>query len=538
MATEEQTANSSYLTLRSDGAVRRGQRLTISNRTVTKLSFLLYKSGSPTGDVTFTIRKVSDDSIINSKVWGNASALTTSTSGTWYEVTFDSPVLVNEEVRILAEFSGGDASNWVGCRLQTSDVKADEYSTSYIASYADYAPYDGAYIYTFSVVAPTVTTQAATNVEATSATGNGNITDVDGQNCHTRGFCYKVGTSGDPTTADSKVFDDGAGSYGTGAYTKAITGLSPGTSYRVRAYAINSGGTGYGVTVQILTKPAAPTDVAATESYVYKVIVTWTKSTGATGYQVYRDGAPLGWLGDVATYDDTGADPPTITPGSAVATDGVYTDKVALSLSGTGINNGTTHTYKVKARNATGESGDSGTDTGYRDPGQLVYRWYKSAGDSDASYSIIVGATGSTYNDTAAPAPTITPGSADASDGAHTDKVVLTLAGHGGNNGAGRYYKCYLTSSGVTPQYSNPNRGYRGTTTLTFQWQRSAADSDADYSNITGGTTNPYDDTEAPPANKYYRCVVSMTGATPQTSSPDRGYRGVIGPLPIHFVVR
>ncbi len=101
------------------------------------------------------------------------------------------------------------------------------------------------------VVAPTVTTQDCTNVADTSATGNGNITATGGENCSRRGICYMVGTSGDPTTANSVAYDDG--SFGTGAYTKGITGLSPGTNYRVRAYAVNSAGTGYGTTVQLTT---------------------------------------------------------------------------------------------------------------------------------------------------------------------------------------------------------------------------------------------------------------------------------------------
>ncbi len=104
-----------------------------------------------------------------------------------------------------------------------------------------------------NLVIPTVTTQACTGVQAEQVTANGNITDAGGENCHTRGFCYKQGTSGDPTTSDSKVYDNGGGSYGTGAYNKNITGLTQGTGYRVRAYAINSIGTGYGTTVQVTT---------------------------------------------------------------------------------------------------------------------------------------------------------------------------------------------------------------------------------------------------------------------------------------------
>ena len=102
--------------------------------------------------------------------------------------------------------------------------------------------------------APTVTTQSATNVAQTSCTGNGNITATGGENCTRRGFCYKVGTSGDPTTSDSVAYDDG--SFGTGAFTKSITGLTPNTSYRVRAYAVNSAGTSYGTTVQVTTLKA------------------------------------------------------------------------------------------------------------------------------------------------------------------------------------------------------------------------------------------------------------------------------------------
>ena len=100
---------------------------------------------------------------------------------------------------------------------------------------------------------PTVTTQVVTDILKTTATGNGTITDTGVENAHTRGICYMQGTTGDPTIADSKVFDNGAGSYGVGTYSKAITGLTQGTSYRARAYATNSAGIGYGTTVGFYT---------------------------------------------------------------------------------------------------------------------------------------------------------------------------------------------------------------------------------------------------------------------------------------------
>lgn len=131
--------------------------MTISNREVTKLSFPLQKSGAPTGDVTFTIRKVSDDSIIASKVWGDASALSTGDL-VWREVTLDTPVVVNEEVRIQAEFSGGGGVNNVGVGRTTvaqDDVKAGEYHTLRHATLGivDDPNNDGMYIYTYDLPA-------------------------------------------------------------------------------------------------------------------------------------------------------------------------------------------------------------------------------------------------------------------------------------------------------------------------------------------------------------------------------------------------
>ena len=149
-----------------------------------------------------------------------------------------------------------------------------------------------------------------------------------------------------------------------------------------------------------------------------------------------------GAAGDVATFDDTGAAAPTITAGSAVAGDGASTAQVDLSLSGASANNGTTYTYVV-ASNTAGNSVDSATNTGYRGVGALTYQWQKSVADSDASYSNIGGATASTYADTGAPAPTVTAGTASATDGSATDKVTLSISGASANAGAGRYYKSY-----------------------------------------------------------------------------------------------
>lgn len=148
--TEEQTQSNSQAILCSDFNTRVGQRLTISNRTVTKLSFRMESWVPTSGDVTLTIRKVSDNSTIVSKVWGDASDIPDPVD--WIEVTFDTPTLINEEVRILVEFSGGQLAGWEYIRawIQESDVKSGEYLTRYVSGgWSDTLAWDCAYKYTY-----------------------------------------------------------------------------------------------------------------------------------------------------------------------------------------------------------------------------------------------------------------------------------------------------------------------------------------------------------------------------------------------------
>jgi hypothetical protein len=129
-----------------------------------------------------------------------------------------------------------------------------------------------------------------------------------------------------------------------------------------------------------------------------KVVVTWTKSTGATGYHIYRDGVEIASspVGDVATVDDAAADAGTIS-GSAgcTASDGTSPLHIVLNVAGAAANHGTTHTYTMKAHNATGDSAlGASTDTGYRDVGVLAYEWFRSNADADAAYATIAGEGG------------------------------------------------------------------------------------------------------------------------------------------------
>ena len=102
-----------------------------------------------------------------------------------------------------------------------------------------------------AIVAPTVTTQAVGDIGSSTATGNGTVTADGGGDITERGVCWN--TTGTPTTADSHAV---AGTNGTGAFTAAMTGLTPEQHYFVRAYATNIAGTSYGGSVEFDTVAA------------------------------------------------------------------------------------------------------------------------------------------------------------------------------------------------------------------------------------------------------------------------------------------
>lgn len=96
-------------------------------------------------------------------------------------------------------------------------------------------------------VSVTLTTQPATNVADTSFTANGRLElfflGGGSISYKRRGFCYKAGSSGEPTVSDSVAYEDGSWTYTSDAtinYSRNITGLTPYQSYRVAAYMVRS----------------------------------------------------------------------------------------------------------------------------------------------------------------------------------------------------------------------------------------------------------------------------------------------------------
>jgi hypothetical protein len=87
---------------------------------------------------------------------------------------------------------------------------------------------------------PSVSTSGISGIGMTGATGGGNVSSDGGASVTARGVCW--GTSHSPTT----VGDHTADGTGTGSFTSAISGCTPGTPYYVRAYTTNVAGTSYG----------------------------------------------------------------------------------------------------------------------------------------------------------------------------------------------------------------------------------------------------------------------------------------------------
>ncbi len=135
---------------------------------------------------------------------------------------------------------------------------------------------------TTSAQAPVVTTAAISNLTESSVNSGGEVTSDGGASVTSRGVAY--GTSANPTTSGSKTSDG----TGTGAFNSSITGLTPGTVYYARAYAVNSAGTSYGSQIIFTTTcfSASVTGVRASATNDTSFTAAWDALSGATSYRV------------------------------------------------------------------------------------------------------------------------------------------------------------------------------------------------------------------------------------------------------------
>ncbi|NTW31021.1 MAG: hypothetical protein HGB12_00025 [Bacteroidetes bacterium] len=206
---------------------------------------------------------------------------------------------------------------------------------------------------TFNI--PSVTTQAVSNIAATTATGNGNVTANGGLSITERGVCWN--TSATPTTANSKATSAGT----TGAFTASMTGLSVGTLYYVRAYAINAAGISYGNEVTFTTLNLASITTLAVTSI--------TATTAIGNGNVSADGGATiterGVCWNTSTAPTTGNNKAT-----SAGTTGAFTASI------TGLTAGTLYYVRAYAVNSVGIS--YGIEVTFTTPTPAIVDWNKS----------------------------------------------------------------------------------------------------------------------------------------------------------------
>jgi len=152
--------------------------------------------------------------------------------------------------------SNSHTSNGSGTGIFTSSLTGLTAGTTYYVRAYAINSVDTAYgnqiTFTTTAVAPTVTTTAPSSITTTTATSGGNVTSDGGSAVTGRGVCWS--TLQNPTLSDSHTSNGS----GTGSFTSSITGLTAGTTYYVRAYAINSVDTAYGNQITFTTTAAGP----------------------------------------------------------------------------------------------------------------------------------------------------------------------------------------------------------------------------------------------------------------------------------------
>ncbi|MCX2432381.1 beta strand repeat-containing protein, partial [Pedobacter sp. GR22-10] len=212
--------------------------------------------------------------------------------------------------------------------------------------------------FTIPASSPTVSTDAVTSITTSSATMGGNVSAAGATAVSERGVVYA--TTINPTTSAAKAL---TGS-GTGTFTGTVSGLSPATTYHVRAYAINTIGTSYGADQSFTTQAVTAQPTVASPSNGSLITTTapnytGTATAGAT-VTVYVDGASLG--NTIATGGNWSLTQPT-----ALA-QGSHTVYATAQVSGNAVSaNSTTNTFTIDSTRPsvviTSTAGASGSST-------------------------------------------------------------------------------------------------------------------------------------------------------------------------------
>ena len=182
---------------------------------------------------------------------------------------------------------------------------------------------------------PTVVTVPASDITYTSATCGGEVTSEGDAPVTERGICWT--TNGYPTADGNHIVVGG----GLGSFTATITGLVPGTSYHVCAYAISDAGTVYGGLFLVVTQSLSLPDVYTAS------VSNITLTTATCGGEVTSDGGA-----EVTARGVCWSTSPSPTLNDAHTTDGSGTGTFTSEL--TGLSPNTFYYVRTYATNSQG----------------------------------------------------------------------------------------------------------------------------------------------------------------------------------------
>ncbi len=189
-------------------------------------------------------------------------------------------------------------------------------------------------------VKPTITTAQVTDITPTTASSGGNITSDGGATVTASGVVW--GMAENPTLVSNTGITTNETK--TGTFSSNLTGLTPCTTYYIRAYATNSAGTGYG-NQQTFTTPDGI--LILTTNSVSDITLT----TATCGGNITSDGGASVTARGVVWST---AENPTLDSNTGITTDGSGTGSFTSNL--TDLTPGTTYYVRAYATNTIGTS--------------------------------------------------------------------------------------------------------------------------------------------------------------------------------------
>ena len=179
-----------------------------------------------------------------------------------------------------------------------------------------------------------VSTSSMSNITPTTAVSGGSVSDDGGFPVTAKGVCWS--TTMQPTISNNHTSDGN----GIGSFVSNVTGLEPGTTYYLRAYARNSSGVAYGEQ-QTFTTPSGLPEVTT------NAVSSITSNTAICGGMVVSDGG-FGITARGVVFS-TSPDPTVAGPHTS---DGVGVGAFVSQL--TGLTTHTTYYVRAYATNGVG----------------------------------------------------------------------------------------------------------------------------------------------------------------------------------------